>query len=100
MCRLLKQLPCILPEWTSPVVLLTVVDAHLQLETAALLEAEEGACLSTLDVCRRNDPLLEIAMELEHIATHDEYFIKRGLYPNVDFFSGIVLRAMGIPVSM
>ena len=54
----------------------------------------------TPDVCRRNDPLLEIAMELEHIATHDEYFIQRGLYPNVDFFSGIVLRAMGIPVSM
>eukprot|EP00891_Asterochloris_glomerata_P004678 jgi/Astpho2/4678/e_gw1.00067.398.1_t len=48
----------------------------------------------------QNDPLLEIAMELEHIATHDEYFVKRGLYPNVDFFSGIVLRAMGIPVSM
>ena len=100
MCRLLKQLPCILPERTPPVVLLTVVDVHLQLETAAVLEAEEDACLSTLDVCRRNDPLLEIAMELEHIATHDEYFIKRGLYPNVDFFSGIVLRAMGIPVSM
>jgi citrate synthase len=46
------------------------------------------------------DPLLEIAVELEKIATQDEYFLKRGLYPNVDFFSGIVLRALGIPVSM
>ncbi len=48
----------------------------------------------------RNDPLLKIALELERIATSDEYFIKRGLYPNVDFYSGITLRAMGIPVSM
>lgn len=48
----------------------------------------------------REDPLLEIAVELEKIATHDEYFVSRGLYPNVDFFSGIVLRALGIPVSM
>ncbi len=39
-------------------------------------------------------------MELEKIATSDEYFVKRGLYPNVDFYSGITLRAMGIPVSM
>lgn len=48
--------------------------------------------------CR--DELLEVAVELEHVATSDEYFVKRGLYPNVDFYSGIVLRAMGIPVSM
>ena len=48
----------------------------------------------------RNDSLLKIALELERIATSDEYFIKRGLYPNVDFYSGITLRAMGIPVSM
>ena len=48
--------------------------------------------------CR--DELLEVAMELEHVATSDDYFVKRGLYPNVDFYSGIVLRAMGIPVSM
>lgn len=46
------------------------------------------------------DELLEVAMELEHVATSDDYFVKRGLYPNVDFYSGIVLRAMGIPVSM
>ena len=39
-------------------------------------------------------------MELEKIAIQDEYFVKRSLYPNVDFYSGIVLRALGIPVSM
>jgi citrate synthase len=47
-----------------------------------------------------NDPLLEVAMELEHIALHDEFFIEKKLYPNVDFYSGIVLRALGFPVSM
>ncbi|KAK9843949.1 hypothetical protein WJX81_000244 [Elliptochloris bilobata] len=47
-----------------------------------------------------SDPLLEIAMELERVATHDPYFVQRGLYPNVDFYSGIVLRALGVPVSM
>ena len=44
----------------------------------------------------RSDPLLEIAMELERVATHDPYFVQRGLYPNVDFYSGIVLRALGV----
>ena len=48
----------------------------------------------------RNDPLLELAMELEHIALNDSYFIEKKLYPNVDFYSGIIFRAMGIPVSM
>lgn len=47
-----------------------------------------------------DDPLLAIALQLEEIALQDEYFIKRNLYPNVDFYSGIVLRALGIPVSM
>ena len=47
-----------------------------------------------------NDPLLELAIELERIALEDQYFIERKLYPNVDFYSGIVLRAMGIPTSM
>ncbi|MDY0028575.1 MAG: citrate synthase [Pseudobdellovibrionaceae bacterium] len=46
------------------------------------------------------DPLLEIAMELEKIALSDPYFIERKLYPNVDFYSGIILKAMGFPVSM
>ncbi|MEQ1649397.1 MAG: citrate synthase [Hyphomicrobiaceae bacterium] len=47
-----------------------------------------------------NDPLLEVAMELEQIALHDDFFIEKKLYPNVDFYSGIVLRALGFPVSM
>jgi citrate synthase len=47
-----------------------------------------------------NDPLLKIAMKLEKIATEDEYFVKRGLYPNVDFYSGIILKAIGIPSEM
>ena len=46
------------------------------------------------------DPLLDIALELEDAALHDEYFISRKLYPNVDFYSGIILKAMGFPVSM
>jgi citrate synthase len=45
-------------------------------------------------------PLLATAMELEKIAVEDEYFVKRKLYPNVDFYSGIILRAMGIPMNM
>ena len=47
-----------------------------------------------------NKPLLDIAMQLEKIALEDEYFVKRKLYPNVDFYSGILLKAMGIPQSM
>ena len=46
------------------------------------------------------DPLLDIAKELENIALKDEYFIKRGLYPNVDFYSGIIYRALGFPTNM
>ena len=48
----------------------------------------------------RDEPLLDIAMELERIALEDEYFIEKKLYPNVDFYSGIIFRALGIPVSM
>jgi citrate synthase len=47
-----------------------------------------------------NDKLFKLAMELENIALHDPYFIERKLYPNVDFYSGIVLRALGIPTNM
>merc|ERR1712039_1010114 len=46
------------------------------------------------------DPLLEVAQTLEEKALADEYFLKRKLYPNVDYYSGILLRAMGIPTSM
>jgi citrate synthase len=47
-----------------------------------------------------DDPLFKLAMELERIALEDEYFVQKKLYPNVDFYSGIVMRAMGIPNSM
>jgi citrate synthase len=52
------------------------------------------------EVGHDNDPLLELARELERIALADEYFVDRKLYPNVDFYSGIVQRAIGIPVKM
>lgn len=47
-----------------------------------------------------NDPMLDVARELEEAALHDDYFIERKLYPNVDFYSGIIYRALGIPVNM
>ena len=47
-----------------------------------------------------NDPVLDIAKELEQVALSDSYFIERGLYPNVDFYSGIIYRALGIPTDM
>ncbi len=47
-----------------------------------------------------DDPLLKVALELEKIALNDEYFIERKLYPNVDFYSGITLKAMGFPTTM
>ncbi|MFL5288025.1 MAG: citrate synthase [Rhodopila sp.] len=48
----------------------------------------------------KDDPLLDLAMELEQIALNDPYFVERKLYPNVDFYSGIILKAMGFPTSM
>ena len=48
----------------------------------------------------KNDPLLDIAVELERIALQDEYFVSKKLYPNVDFYSGIILKAMGFPTAM
>lgn len=58
-------------------------------------------CHEVLDELNLNDdPLFKIALELERIALQDEYFIAKKLYPNVDFYSGIVFRAMGIPTSM
>ena len=47
-----------------------------------------------------NDPLLKVALELEKIALEDPYFVEKKLYPNIDFYSGITLRAMGFPTSM
>ena len=61
----------------------------------------QKSCYEVLDLLGiKNEPLLQIAMELERIALQDDYFIEKKLYPNVDFYSGIVLRAIGFPVSM
>src|SRR5262249_60616867 len=49
---------------------------------------------------RGRNPLLDIALELERIALSDEYFVKRKLYPNVDFYSGLIYQAMGFPVDL
>jgi citrate synthase len=63
-------------------------------------KAMQKTCHEVLAKLGINDPLLEVALELEQIALHDPYFIEKKLYPNVDFYSGIVLRALGFPVSM
>ncbi len=61
----------------------------------------QETCHEVLDLMGvKNEPLLQVAMELEKIALSDEYFIEKKLYPNIDFYSGITLRAMGFPVSM
>lgn len=57
-------------------------------------------CDEVLEALGINDPKLELAMELEKIALEDPFFVDRNLYPNVDFYSGIILKAIGIPTSM
>src|SRR5262249_31070890 len=57
-------------------------------------------CREVLAALGRDDPLLELAMELERIALEDDYFVTRKLYPNVDFYSGIIFRALGLPPAM
>ena len=57
-------------------------------------------CHRLLEKLKISDPLLDVAQELEEIALRDDYFIEHHLYPNVDFYSGIVLRAIGIPTNM
>jgi citrate synthase len=58
-------------------------------------------CYEVLDALgQREDPLLKLAMELERIALQDDYFVERKLYPNVDFYSGIIFRALGLPAAM
>ena len=57
-------------------------------------------CDELLNALHINDPLLDIARHLEQAALHDPYFIERKLYPNVDFYSGIMMRAIGIPLEM
>jgi citrate synthase len=58
------------------------------------------ACDKLLTRLGKSDPLLDIAKNLEHAALHDEYFLSRKLYPNVDFYSGIIMRALGIPTDI
>ncbi len=61
----------------------------------------EQTCHEVLaDLGIKDDPLLDLAIELERIALSDDYFLSRKLYPNVDFYSGIILKAMGFPTSM
>jgi len=62
-----------------------------------ILKEASDKMLARLNI---NDPLLDIALQMEEAALNDPYFIERKLYPNVDFYSGIILRAMGIPVNM
>jgi citrate synthase len=58
------------------------------------------SCEEVLAKLHIDDPMLDIAKELEAVALEDEYFIQRKLYPNVDFYSGVILRALGIPKEM
>jgi len=60
----------------------------------------KDACRTVIEGIGAQGQLLDIAMRLEEIALHDEYFIERKLYPNVDFYSGVIYKAMGIPVNM
>jgi citrate synthase len=60
----------------------------------------QKTCHEVLGELGIKDPLLDVAMELEKVALQDDYFVQRKLYPNVDFYSGIILKAMGIPTSM
>jgi citrate synthase len=64
---------------------------------AKLLKAAADKLFTELGI---NDPLLELAVRIEEGALSDEYFVKRKLYPNVDFYSGIIYRTMGIPTEM
>jgi citrate synthase len=65
---------------------------------AKVMQKTTHEVLDALDM--HDDPLLKVAMELERIALNDEYFIERKLYPNVDFYSGITMNALGFPVDM
>ncbi len=65
---------------------------------AKILQESAHAVLGELGI--KGDPLLDLALALEKIALSDPYFVERKLYPNVDFYSGIILKAMGLPISM
>jgi citrate synthase len=64
-------------------------------------KAMQVQCHAVLDeIGVHDDPLLKVALELERIALQDEYFVEKKLYPNIDFYSGITLKALGFPTSM
>jgi citrate synthase len=65
---------------------------------AKIMQSTAHEVLNELGV--KDDPLLDVAIELERIALHDDYFIEKKLYPNIDFYSGITLKAMGFPTDM
>ncbi len=65
---------------------------------AAVLKESAHEVLGELGV--QNEPLFQLAMELERIALEDEYFIEKKLFPNVDFYSGVILQTIGFPTSM
>jgi citrate synthase len=65
---------------------------------AKIMQATCHEVLKELGI--KDEPLLDLAVALEKIALEDEYFVSRKLYPNVDFYSGIILKAMGIPTHM
>jgi citrate synthase len=64
---------------------------------AKVMKATADEVLAELNI---KDPVLDVAKELEHIALNDEYFIEKKLYPNVDFYSGVILNAIGFPTDM
>jgi citrate synthase len=64
---------------------------------AKVMKATADEVLQELNI---KDPVLDVAKELEHIALNDEYFIEKKLYPNVDFYSGVILNAIGFPTDM
>ncbi|HWL14757.1 MAG TPA: citrate synthase [Opitutus sp.] len=65
---------------------------------AKIIKASFYKALGSLGI--KDDPLLNIAMKLEEVALNDDYFVSRKLYPNVDFYSGLIMRALGIPLNM
>src|SRR3546814_9644554 len=60
----------------------------------------QNTAKEVLDKLGVSDPVFDVARELEHIALNDEYFIEKKLYPNVDFYSGVILSAIGFPTDM
>ena len=73
-----------------------IVDHGLRAESGA----EAAATRDVLERMDRPDPLLDLAMQLEEIALADEFFVSRRLYPNVDFYTGLIYKAMGFPTKM